>query len=148
MKNLDSLILKYKKGECKLITLLEEIVKLNGSLSFESLNYLSKNLKIPLAKLYTPASFYSFLPTTKKGKYIIRICNNLSCCLNGSENIIELLKKELRINLGETTKDGKFSLELTSCLGCCDSAPAMMINNKVYVKLDKNKVHEILRELK
>ena len=59
-----------------------------------------------------------------------------------------MLKKELKINLGETTKDGKFSLELTSCIGCCDSAPAMLLNNKPYVKLDKTKVRKILRELK
>ena len=148
MKKLDNLISEYKRGECKLITLFEEIVKSKGFLSFENLNYLSKNLDIPLAKLYTTASFYSFIPTAKKGKYIIRVCNNLSCNLNGSENIIEVLKKELKINLGETTGDGKFSLELTSCIGQCDSAPAMMINNKIYTKLDKTKIRRILRELK
>ncbi len=148
MKKLNSLILEYKKGECRLITLLEEMAKSGGYISFKELNNLSKKLDIPLAKLYTTASYYSFLPTTKKGKYAIHLCNNLSCYLNGSEDILEVLKKDLKINLGDTTKDGKFSLELTSCIGCCDSAPAMMINDKVYVKLDKNKVREILRELK
>jgi len=148
MNKLDNLISQYKKGECELITLFEEIVNSKKYLSFEKLNYLSKKLDIPLAKLHTTASFYSLIPTSKKGKYIIRICNNLSCNLNGSETILEMLKKELKINLGETTKDGKFSLELTSCIGCCDSAPAMLINNKPYVKLDKTKVRKILRELK
>ena len=148
MNKLDSLISQYKKGECELITLFEEIVKSKKYLPFEKLNYLSKKLDIPLAKLYTTASFYSLIPTAKKGKYIIRVCNNLSCNLNGSENIMEMLKKELKINLGETTKDGKFSLELTSCIGCCDSAPAMLINNKPYTNLDKTKVRKILRELK
>ena len=148
MKKLDSMILEYKKGNCKLITLLEEMAKSDGYISFKELNSLSKTLNIPLAKLHTTASYYSFLPTVKKGKYAIHLCNNLSCYLNGSENILEMLKKDLKINLGETTKDGKFSLEFTSCIGCCDSAPAMMINDKVYVKLDKNKVRKILWELK
>jgi len=148
MKKLDSLILKYKKREFNLLTLLEETVKIKGYLSFKTLNYISENLKIPLAKLYGVASFYSFLPTVKTGKYIIRVCNGPSCYLNGSREILKVLKKELKIDLGQTTKDGKFTLESASCMGCCDSPPAIMINNKVYKNLDKNKIKDIIKKLK
>jgi NADH:ubiquinone oxidoreductase subunit E len=147
MKKLDLLILKYKKEEYNLLTLLEETVKVKGFLSFETLNYISKNLKIPLAKLYGMASFYSFLPTTKTGKYLIRVCNSPSCYLNGSQKVLEILKK-FGIEVGKTTKDGKFTMELTSCIGCCDSAPAMMINNKVYTNLDRTKIRDIIKRLK
>ncbi len=147
MKKLNLLILKYKKEEFNLLSLLEETVKVKGFLSFETLNYISKNLKIPLAKLYGMASFYSFLPTAKTGKYVIRVCNSPSCYLNGSQEVLETLKK-VGIGVGKTTKNGKFTLELTSCIGCCDSPPAMMINNKVYKNLDKTKIRNIIKGLK
>ena len=147
MKKLDLLILKYKKGKINLITLLEETIKLKKFLSFEVLNYLSKNIKVPLAKIYSVASFYSFLPTAKTGKYTIRVCNSPSCYLNGSQKILKILKK-FSIEVGKTTKDGKFTLELTSCIGCCDSAPAMMINNKVYKNLDENKIRGLIKGLR
>lgn len=148
MNKLDLLISNYLKGEIVLLTLLEEIVKLKGFLSIETFEYLSKKIDIPVAKLYSVASFYSFLPTAKKGRHIIHVCNNPSCYLNGSEKIIKMLEKELGIKLGETTTDGKFSLELTSCIGCCDLGPAMLVDEKAYVHLDEKKIKEVIKKLR
>ncbi|MGC9310589.1 MAG: NAD(P)H-dependent oxidoreductase subunit E [Candidatus Aenigmatarchaeota archaeon] len=139
---------KYCAGEVPLIEVFEEIVKQEGCLSKERLEELSSALDIPMAKLYSTASFYSFLPTRDKGKYIIRVCNSPSCCLNGSRELLEFIKKELKVELGEVTKDGKFSVVKSECMGACDRAPAMMINDRLYTNLTKPKIREILRSLK
>jgi NADH:ubiquinone oxidoreductase subunit E len=148
MGKIDDLIKKYKGGESELISILEEIVRSEGYISFEKLNSLSIKLGIPLAKLYGVATFYSFLPTEKCGKYIIRVCNSPTCYLAGSKTLLSFLKEELRIGLKGTTADGRFTLEKTSCLGQCDKSPSMMINNKIYTSLNKKKVREILKGLK
>jgi NADH:ubiquinone oxidoreductase subunit E len=148
MVNMERLIKNYSCGEITLLEIFEEIARQDGYVSFDKLNSLSRELRIPLAKLYEAASFYSFLPTAKQGKYIIRVCNSPSCYLKGSKSLIAFLKKELKIGLGETTKDGRFTLKKASCMGCCDKAPAMLINGKLYCSLNKSKVREILRGLK
>jgi len=148
MKRLDPVIKKYKKGELTLLEVLESAARSNNFISFDEMNYLSQKLCIPLAKLYGVATFYSFLPTTHCGRHIIRICGSPSCFLNGSKTLVEFLKEELKINLGETTNDGRFTLEKTSCLGQCDKSPAMMVKDKVYINLDEKKIRSILRGLK
>jgi len=78
------------------------------------------------------------------GKYIIEICNNPSCYLKGSLDLIKFLCKKLKIKSGQTTKDKKFTLTLVECLGACEQAPCMMVNFDYYGNLDKKKIDKIL----
>lgn len=127
--------------------LLTELNKLQEKYNYlprKELIKLSKQLQISLTEIYGVATFYSFLSVKPKGKNLIHICNNPSCYVNGSQDLIKFIEKELKIKSGETTKDKKFTLHLGSCIGCCDKAPAMMINKKVYKCLNEKKIKEIL----
>jgi len=46
--------------------------------------------------------------------------------------------------LGETSQDKKFSLLETNCIGLCADGPAMLINDEFYIKLNNDKIREIL----
>jgi NADH-quinone oxidoreductase subunit E len=127
---------------------LEKIQKRHGYLKESELLKLSKNTSIPLSKIYGTATFYSFFKTQRCGKYIIRVCNNLPCVANGSENILKELRAVLGVRPGQITKDGKFSIETTSCIGCCNRAPAMMINSELFTDLDGKKLRVILKKLR
>lgn len=127
-----------------LLTELKRIQEKYNHLPRKELVKLSKQLKIPLTEIYGVATFYSFLSVKPQGKNFIHICNNPSCYVNGSLDLIKFIEKELKIKSGETTKDKKFTLHIGSCIGCCDKAPAMMINRKVYNCLNKKKIKEIL----
>lgn len=140
---------KKKENESKL--LLPELVKAqkkHGYLSEDTLKKISKELGIPISRVYGAATFYSFLHTEKIGKNIIRVCNSPSCHVNSSWNIIEFLEEELKVVLGQTTHDKKFSLFESSCIGCCDEAPAMLLNGKPYTNLTKEKLKKILAKCK
>ncbi len=134
-----------KEGEELLPKLLQEQEN-NGWISERALKAISKQINIPISRVYGVATFYSHLHLKKQGQYIIEICNSPSCYLNGSMDIIKVIEKELKIKSGETTVDGKFSLHIGSCIGCCDKAPAMLINKKVYGNLTKGKILEVLKE--
>lgn len=116
--------------------------------SEEQLKIISNVLDIPLSKVYGVASFYSLLSTTKKGRYVIQICNSGPCYVNDSKRIINAFEYELGIKIGEMTDDGLFSLEYTSCFGACHIAPAVKINDKIYGNLDRAKVKELIEVLK
>jgi NADH-quinone oxidoreductase subunit E len=144
MKRIDKILTKKRT----LLSILEEVQKEFGYLPKSVLKDISKKLKIPLSKIYGMSTFYFLFSVKREGKNIIRVCNSPSCYINGSLNVLKFLKKQLKINVGQTTKDRKFSLELTPCIGCCDKAPAMMVNDKIYGNLTEEKIKKILKKLK
>ena len=129
----------------RLLGELRAIQDRKGYVSEKEMKKLSSKLKIPISKIYGAATFYAQIHVKPQGKKVIEICNSPSCYINGSMNIIKYLEKKLGIKSGQTTKDGKFSLHICSCIGCCDSAPAMKIGKKIYGKLTKKKIDEIIK---
>jgi NADH-quinone oxidoreductase subunit E/NADP-reducing hydrogenase subunit HndA len=67
-----------------------------------------------------------------------------ACYLKGASQVLEEVKNILNVKEGQTTEDGVFSLDVVRCLGCCGLAPVMMIDEKVYGKVKKSEITEIL----
>ncbi len=135
--------------ECRdLISVLKEKQKEHGYISQDVMVDVAEELGTSITNVYEVATFYSFLSTEPLGVNVIRICKSVPCFFKSSESVTEMLKKELGIAHGEVTEDGKFSLHLTNCIGACDTAPAMLINEKVYGDLTPDKVVQILDEYK
>jgi NADH-quinone oxidoreductase subunit E len=94
------------------------------------------------------ATFYVMFHTEPVGRHVVEICTNISCCLTGGERIFEYLKKKLELANGGTTRDGRFTLREVECLGACGTAPAMLVDEEMYERLDVSKVDHILGGLK
>lgn len=140
------IIARHKEVNGGLIPVLHGIQELYGFLPEESLRMVSEGLEIPMTEIYGVASFYHFFSLVPKGEHIIRVCLGTACYVKGSQLIINRLKQELGIEVGETTKDNKFTLEATRCLGACGLAPVMTIDNKVYGRVTLEDVRRILDE--
>ena len=115
-------------------------------LPLEALKLVSEGMDIPYPYLYGVMSFYTMFSPTPRGKYIIRLCESPPCHIMGAENLVEVLKAELGIKVGETTADGLFTLEHTACLGVCEVSPAMQINEVVFGRLTAERVKNILSD--
>lgn len=129
-----------------LLPILQGIVKKERHVSEEAMSEVARELDMSAALVYGTATFYSFLDTQPRGKYVIRLCRTITCDMQGKKEILDTLKQLLKINLGETTKDNRFSLLETNCLGWCHKGPAMLINEKAYTELTPDKVSEIIDE--
>jgi len=114
----------------------------------EAAEIVAQELDIPLSKVYEVLTFYTMFSTKPRGKYVIRVCVNLPCHVTGGRQIMETLKEELKIDVGETTADGMFTLETTSCLGLCGVSPVIMVNDTYYGDLTPKKVREIIEKLR
>jgi len=112
----------------------------------DAIREVAKYLNLTYSEILGVISFYTMFSIKPRGKYIIRICKSAPCHVMNSENIVETIKKTLKIEIGETTKDRLFTLELSSCLGICDVAPAMMINDKIYGNLTPDIIPKIIKE--
>lgn len=152
MPEIKSLIHEYAglhgTARNNLLPLLQEIVRQENYLSEESLLEVAKTLNLSPADVYGTASFYNYLETVPRGKYVIRLCRNISCMMLSQAEILSTVSSLLKIKVGETTSDKNFTLLQVNCLGWCYKAPAMMINNEVFTELTPQKVTQIIKEYK
>jgi NADH:ubiquinone oxidoreductase subunit E len=126
--------------------ILQGIVQKHNYLTDEVMVEVARELDISAAEVYGTASFYTFLDTQVKGKYVIRVCKTITCSMKGKSDIIQTIEDMLKIRVGETTADRQFSLIETNCIGWCHKAPAILINEMPYTELNPEKVGEIIKD--
>lgn len=139
---------KYNHHRSGLIPVLQHVQRVSHHISPVSMQEIATAFNIHPVEVMGVVSFYSFLSTEKKGKFIIRLCNTITCDMMGKEAIARQLENELGIEFGETTSDGMFTLEFTNCLGMCDQGPAMLVNEEIHTKVTPEKVAEIIESYK
>ena len=137
---------KHGRARESLMPILQEIVQKYNYLTDEAMVEVARELDISAAEVYGTASFYTFLETQVKGKFVIRVCKTITCSMKGKSDIIQTLEEMLKIKVGETTPDNQFSLIETNCIGWCHKAPAILINDMPYTELTTEKVSEIIKD--
>ena len=137
---------KHGRSRESLIPILQDLVVRNRFLSKQDMIDVARELNISAADVYGTATFYTFLDTQPRGRFVIRICKTISCAMKGKNEILDTIEEILKVKLGETTPDRKFSLLEANCIGWCHKAPAILINDTPYTELTPPKVTEILRE--
>jgi len=145
------LIEKYAPNPENLLFILHDIqdAKEDHYLSFEDLKQVANYLNMPVSKVQGVATFYSMYSLQPRGKYIIRVCESAPCHVMGALDIIKEFKEVLGLDkIGMTTKDKLFTLETCACLGVCGVAPACMINDVVYGNLTKEKIRQVVDNLR
>ncbi|KRT80680.1 hypothetical protein AMK59_5812, partial [Oryctes borbonicus] len=105
-------------------------------------------LNLPRMRVYEVATFYTMFLRKPTGKYHVGVCTTTPCWLRGSEEILNAIRNELKIDVGGMTDDRMFSLSELECLGACANAPMMSINDDYYEDLTIQDTKEILSQLK
>jgi len=136
---------KHGHSRENLLPILQDIVRKYNYLTDEAMVEVAKELDMSAAEVYGTASFYTFLDTQVRGKYVIRICKTITCSMKGKSDIVHTLEDILKIKVGETTADRQFSLIETNCIGWCHKAPAILINDMPYTELTPEKVSDIVK---
>jgi NADH-quinone oxidoreductase subunit E len=120
----------------------------NGFLTVDLMDAVAEYLRLAPIHVYEVASFYSMLETHRCGRHHVSVCTNISCMLNGGEEILAHAEKKLGIKVGESTPDGRIFLkEEHECLAACVGAPMMMVDHTYHENLTPAKVDEILDRL-
>ncbi|MDF3019156.1 MAG: dehydrogenase [Steroidobacteraceae bacterium] len=121
----------------------------DGFLTPELMDGVAEYLRLPSIQVYEVASFYSMFETHPCGRHHVSICTNISCMLNGAEDLVSHCEKKLGIKLGESTPDGRIFLKKEEeCLAACTGAPMMMVDHVFHEYLTPEKVDKVLDELK
>jgi bidirectional [NiFe] hydrogenase diaphorase subunit len=146
LKFLNAALKKNLYQQDALIEILHTAQELFGYLSKETLEYITKELKLPPSKVYGVATFYNFFSLKPKGEHTCIVCMGTACYVKGAAELLSEMEKFLNIKAGETTKDGKISVATARCIGTCGSAPAIIFDNQVAAFQTKETVIKKLKE--
>ncbi len=136
---------RYPHRQAAAIEALKIVQRQRGWVSGD-IEELAELLDMTADEVEAVGTFFSHIYLKPLGRHIIFICDSISCWVMGSDMLREHLKKRLEIEPGETTKDGRFTLMPIACLGICKDAPAMMVDEVLFTKLDQGKIDDILRQ--
>jgi NADH-quinone oxidoreductase subunit E len=120
----------------------------HGFLTADLMDAVAEYLKLPPIQVYEVARFYSMFEVHPCGRHHVSICTNISCMLNGSDELLAHAQSKLGIKVGESTPDGRIFLKREEeCLAACTGAPMMMVDHVFHEHLTPEKLDAVLDEL-
>lgn len=153
--NIDQMIGSIGKILCEhdrkkgiLIHTFQKIQEDHGYLPEDVLNTLAKKLDLPLAEIYSVASFYKQFHFSPRGKKVVRVCMGTACHVRGAKTVLEALEEEFDVKEGETTEDLTMTLETVGCVGCCGLAPVATVNEDVVGDIEQEKLNALITSIK
>jgi len=144
----DSLIAQYPDRRSALLPIMHLFVAEEGYASKEAMRCCAQMLELTPATVESVVSFYTLFFQKPVGKYMLQVCRNLSCTLNGAEDIMAYFREQLGVGHFQTTADGTFSYEEVECLAACDRAPCMQVNLEFVYDLTPQKIGEMLAAMR
>ena len=143
-----SAIAKYEGRARALIPILQEIQDELRWLSPQTLEAVAAGLSLPLAHVYSVATFYKSFSLEPRGRRTCTVCMGTACHVRGGAAILEHFERELGVAAGRTTPDGEFTLERVNCLGACAQAPLVVVDGRYYGRMDETKAQSVLHRRK
>lgn len=137
---------KQEQAESYLIAVLHKAQGLFGYLPREVMDEVAETLQIPTAHIWGVATFYHYFNLEPIGRHVVSVCMGTACYVKGANLVLDALRKELGVQVGQTTEDRLFTLQEARCLGACGIAPVIMIDDKIYGELDAKKTIEVINQ--
>ncbi len=144
----EALVVQYEDSRSALIPMAHLYQDHEGYLSQNAIVAIAYRLELAPAVVESTVSFYTLFCRKPVGKYMLQVCRNLSCIINGAEEIMAYFRQQLGIGHLETSADGLFSYEEAECLAACDMAPCMQVNLEFVYRLTKPDIDAMLAAMR
>jgi NADH:ubiquinone oxidoreductase subunit E len=139
-----SRLLEQAQGESDLIPVLQKVQDHYGYIPPESIEPIARSLKIFPSKVQGVVTFYAQFYTEPRGRNIVTVCRGTACHVRGGRGVLRVAQKILGLKDGETSPDYHFTLETVACLGACALSPVMVVNGKVYGRMNPKRIENVL----
>jgi len=158
---IDKIITSHQGRPGALLGILEAVQEHNPQkyLSADELKYVANRMDLPLARVYSFATFYALFNLQPQGENTVCICRGTACHTRNSRNLLESLRLELGLGLDDedasgdadklalTTRDGKFTVRTVACFGQCALAPVVEINHRICGHVNERTLQREVRAL-
>lgn len=115
-----------------IVEMLKEIQKIDGYISVEVIEYISKNMYLKISFIEGVIKRNKSLKN-KLCKTII-LCTGPRCMKKGSYEVLKLIEKDYN----------NFKLETKNCFRDCGKGPNLSIDDKIYNGINCNNIKKIL----
>jgi NADH-quinone oxidoreductase subunit E len=153
---IEEIIEKYRGKSGELLSILEDVQKntKNSYLPEEALNHVALKTGVPLSRIYSIVTFYSFFNLKPQGDHTITVCRGTACHTRGSKALLDeagiMLGGSQELESGEasfTTADNKFTVRTVACFGQCALAPVIAIDEKIYSNVTLLTLQKLIAEV-
>jgi len=148
LTEIDALIKRYPSAKSVLMPVLYMAQEDFGYLSMETQEMIADVLGLKIMEVREVVTFYTMFKEQPHGKYLLEVCTNASCMLNGADALYAHMKDTLGINPGEITEDGLFSIAEVECAGACAGAPVVQVNNMYHEKATAESMDDLITKVR
>ena len=138
----------YPARRAALLPVLRMAQETFGYVSHDVETYVASLFELSPAHVHEVVTFYTLFFQKPVGRHVVAICHNLSCSLLGAEDLIRHLETRLGVEAGETTPDGRVTLFRVECLCACEQAPMMQVDDDYVGPLTREKIDQVLGDLR
>jgi NADH-quinone oxidoreductase subunit E len=142
------LVALYPYARSALIPILHVLQEQDGYLTEDGMAHVAELLDLTPAEVRGTATFYDMFHFEPVGKYLMAVCTNIACMLQGAYRLLEHAEDRLGVAPGGTTSDGMFTLEDAECLALCGNAPCLTVNWRFFGDVDAERFDQIVDDLR
>jgi NADH-quinone oxidoreductase subunit E len=142
------IVARYPRSRSALIPLLHVAQEQEGWVSEEAMEHIAELLGLTAAEVLGTCSFYEMFKREPVGQFLVNVCTNISCLLNGGAELLEHAEERLGIKAGTTTTDGVFTLEDVECIAACTEAPCLQVNYRYRNKVSTGDFDRLVDDLR
>lgn len=140
----DQIIGQYPQPDSAVLPLLHLVQSQDGWLSPEGMREVAEILGLEPAQVFSVASFYTMYFREPAGKKVVSVCNNISCMLHGSDELLEHIESRLGTKCGHATQGGEVFLEEVECLAACGGAPCLQVDGEYFENVTPDQADAIV----
>ncbi len=143
----------YPSKASLVMPLLHLLQKRDGYISQSGVVEISNTTGLSPVFIKGVYTFYSFYNSMPPGRYLLQICRNVACMAMGGDRLIEhLIKNHGFKEIGHgifsyEPEPSAMSLMITECIGACGTGPAMLVNDILIGRLNREKIDKLLKDL-
>lgn len=131
-----------------LVQILNAFVERFSYISEEAIRHIADEVNLSRAEVHGVVSFYHDHRTEPAGNRVIKICQAESCQAMGGNALTAHAEETLGVKMHDTRDDGEVTLEPVYCLGNCACSPAIMIDSRVYGRVDAKRFDDLMAATK
>ncbi|HVA06936.1 MAG TPA: NAD(P)H-dependent oxidoreductase subunit E [Acidimicrobiales bacterium] len=143
-----ALVALYPEPRSALIPLCHLAQEQDGWLRPEAMTEIAELVGVTPAEVRGTATFYDMLHTEPVGTYVVAVCTNIACLLDGAQELLQHAESTLGVRAGGTTTDGVFTLEESECLADCDRTPCVQVNARFVGAQTPDSFDQLLADLR
>ncbi len=143
-----SIVETFGKDPGRMMDILLKVQAEFGCVSDEAVTLIASTLHISEVDVIQTRSFYHFFTSEPVGKYAIYLNNSVVSCMMGMADVADEFEKQTGVKFGNKTFDGLIGLYYTACIGMSDQEPAALINSVVFTGLTRDKVRNLVADMR